>query len=387
MEQPAPGQGRDEALTRLAPTTPGRAMLLESGRQALTLIARWCRNQHIELAVLPSYHCDTMALPFWLEGMRVHFVEVGGNLQFDPRALGTALDDADEPALVVWSRVGAIAPDTALTTVLRRAREGGHLVVDDATHAVLDDLLPDSLSTSPLPTSPMPTSPMPTTEAPAIRPLPACDFRVASLRKLVAVTDGALLWSREGITPDSPATRSGVDGELSAARSTLLTRSAALEARTPVPVSASMADLPAAPPRLADDYLAQLARSEELFDLATMPVPISHGARSQLDIFDLPRQARRRRRANRALTRELGDAPLEVLNAGRACFPLIGSAAAPAIEDALARHGIFSPQSWPRPAYLPDSLGWPTDVVSIDCGPTTSTEKVKQIAAIITAAL
>ncbi|CEI25869.1 Hypothetical protein PFCIRM516_04955 [Propionibacterium freudenreichii] len=372
MEQPASGQGHDEALTRLAPTTPGRAILLESGRQALTLIARWCRTQHIELAVLPSYHCDTMALPFWLEGMRVHFVEVGADLQFDPPALGTALDDADEPALVVWSRVGAIAPDTALTTVLRRAREGGHLVVDDATHAVLDDLLPDSLST---------------TRAPAVRPLPACDFRVASLRKLVAVTDGALLWAREGITPESPATRSGVDEELSAARSTLLTRSAALEARTPVPVSASMADLPAAPPRLADDYLAQLARSEELFDRATTPVPISHGARSQLDIFDLPRQARRRRRANRALTRELGDAPLEVLNAGRACFPLIGSAAARAIEDALARHGIFSPQSWPRPAYLPDSQGWPADVVSIDCGPTTSTEKVRQIAAIITAAL
>ncbi|MDN5962397.1 MAG: hypothetical protein L0H80_06065, partial [Propionibacterium sp.] len=305
MEQPASGQGHDEALTRLAPTTPGRAILLESGRQALTLIARWCRTQHIELAVLPSYHCDTMALPFWLEGMRVHFVEVGANLQFDPPALGTALDDADEPALVVWSRVGAIAPDTALTTVLRRAREGGHLVVDDATHAVLDDLLPDSLSTSPLPTSPMPTSPMPTTEAPAIRPLPACDFRVASLRKLVAVTDGALLWSREGITPDSPATRSGVDGELSAARSTLLTRSAALEARTPVPVSATTADLSEAPPLVADDYLAQLARSEELFDRATTPVPISHGARSQLGIFDLPRQARRRRRANRALTREL----------------------------------------------------------------------------------
>lgn len=383
MEQPASGQGHDEALTRLAPTTPGRAMLLESGRQALTLIARWCRNHHVGLALLPSYHCDTMALPFWLEGMRVHFVEVGANLQFDPPALGTALDDADEPALVVWSRVGAIAPDAALTTVLRRAREGGHLVVDDATHAVLDDLLPDPLRTGPLSS----TSPLPTTGASATGPLPTCDFRVASLRKLVAVTDGALLWSREGITPDSPATRSGVDEELSAARSTLLTRSAALEARTPVPVSASMADLPAAPPRLADDYLAQLARSEELFDLATMPVPISHGARSQLDIFDLPRQARRRRRANRALTRELGDAPLEVLNAGRACFPLIGSAAAPAIEDALARHGIFSPQSWPRPAYLPDSLGWPTDVVSIDCGPTTSTEKVKQIAAIITAAL
>lgn len=83
---------------------------------------------------------------------------------------------------------------------------------------------------------------------------------------------------RARASPRLPATRSGVDGELSAARSTLLTRSAALEARTPVPVSASMADLPAAPPRLADDYLAQLARSEELFDLATMPVPISHGA-------------------------------------------------------------------------------------------------------------
>ncbi|MFK5256596.1 hypothetical protein [Propionibacterium freudenreichii] len=38
MEQPASGQGHDEALTRLAPTTPERAMLLESGRQALTLI-------------------------------------------------------------------------------------------------------------------------------------------------------------------------------------------------------------------------------------------------------------------------------------------------------------------------------------------------------------
>ncbi|WFF32240.1 hypothetical protein FAM19024_001670 [Propionibacterium freudenreichii] len=383
MEQPASGQGHDEALTRLAPTTPGRAMLLESGRQALTLIARWCRNHHVGLALLPSYHCDTMALPFWLEGMRVHFVEVGANLQFDPPALGTALDDADEPALVVWSRVGAIAPDAALTTVLRRAREGGHLVVDDATHAVLDDLLPDPLRTGPLSS----TSPLPTTGASATGPLPTCDFRVASLRKLVAVTDGALLWSREGITPDSPATRSGVDEELSAARSTLLTRSAALEARTPVPVSATTADLSEAPPLVADDYLAQLARSEELFDRATTPVPISHGARSQLGIFDLPRQARRRRRANRALTRELGDAPLEVLNAGRACFPLIRSAAAPAIEDALGRRGIFSPQSWPRPAYMPDTQGWPTDVVSIDCGPTTSTEKMRQIAAIITAAL
>ena len=366
--------------------TPGRPELyVESGRQALTLIARWCRSRGIELALLPSYHCDSMALPFWLEGMRVHFVGVGNDLQFSPDALNSALANLDETAVVLWARVGAIAASPELAEALGRARRVGHLVVDDATHAVLDDEFSGRDQA----------------------PMPITDFRIASLRKLIPVTDGALLRCRPGITLDPPRERTCLDDDLVISRSTLLAKAASLNSATPLPLASSSGSGSGqhspVPPRRAEGYLEQLSDSEGFFDRALTPVPMSRGARSQLSSFDLGRQARRERRANRLFAEELerqssahhahdgtsrppqtpGIGTIEVLNAGRACFPLIRTSAAAAVEEALVTRGLFSPQSWPRPDYLPSHLEWPSDVLSIDCGQSRTTEQIRQIAEIV----
>ena len=374
--------------------------MLESARQALTLVARWCRSQHIELAVLPAYHCSAMALPFWLEGMRVQFVEVDDSLQASPEALGRLLASCGERALVVATRVGAVPRSSALTATLQKAHRSGHLWLEDATHSLLDDLL----TARPRPGS-HGSEDTPSDDDPDVRSgtelstwPPEADLVIASLRKLIPVTDGALLWTRSSIHTAAPGRRAKIDEQLVASRTNLLTRAAWLRAHTPVPPT----DTPdAQPPAIAADYLAALGNSEEFFDRAQSPVPMSHGATSQLRAFTLLTQARRLRTANRSFQRALAEAnptdtagpgdsgnseradAIGMLNPGRACFALLRSHMAERIEGELASCGIFSPQSWARPDYLPAEFRWPTDVVSIDLGSGDINGRAARIAHIV----
>lgn len=73
--------------------------LVGNGKQALTLVARALGDGGTRAVLVPRYHCGTMVLPFALEGVRVHPVDVGADLLIDPASLVRAL--AREPGAAV----------------------------------------------------------------------------------------------------------------------------------------------------------------------------------------------------------------------------------------------------------------------------------------------
>lgn len=145
--------------------------LTGNGKQALGLVARALRSRGVRTVLVPRYRCETMVLPFELEGMGARTVDVGPDLLLEPRALAGAL--ADHPgAAVLHCETYGNRERGDLADLLGRARRAGRALVVDATHSLLDR--PRLLDG-------------------------AADVVVASLRKLLPVPDGAVIaWDPAG---------------------------------------------------------------------------------------------------------------------------------------------------------------------------------------------
>lgn len=145
--------------------------LTGNGKQALGLVARALRSRGVRTVLVPRYRCETMVLPFELEGMGARTVDVGPDLLLEPRALAGALDDHPGAAVLHCETYGNRARGD-LADLLGRARRAGRALVVDATHSLLDR--PRLLDG-------------------------AADVVVASLRKLLPVPDGAVIaWDPAG---------------------------------------------------------------------------------------------------------------------------------------------------------------------------------------------
>lgn len=332
------------------------ALCLGSGRQALGLVARWCRAHGITTVLLPAYHCETMALPFWLEAMRVRTVAVDANLQTDPEALARALAESPEPTLVLVCPVGAIAPSTGLTEVIRRARTAGHVVVEDATHALLEEL----------------ASP-----APAI----VADIRLASLRKLLPLPEGAWLVTGPRVELGALRPRRAVDEQLTRAGLALLDQQRRWASRAGLPAAGGHGA-----PESASPLVAATQAADEALDAALEPALASRRTRSDLAELDLRHWATSWRRVNTELCALLPH-DAHVLNPGRACFPIMRHRRAPQLDEALGTRGAFAPQYWPRPGWLAKDVAWPEDLVSVDVRPGQAPGRAAGIAEIIAATL
>lgn len=340
------------------------ALTVCSGRQALSLVARWCRAHAITTALLPAYHCETMATPFWLEAMAVRPVAVDGRLQFDPAALHSAVDACAGPAAILTCRVGAMTVTEELAQELSRARQLGHLVVEDATHSLLDELI----------------DPFPPDLA-ASNPEPPADIRIASLRKLLPVPDGAWITTAPGITLDPLRSRGAQDEAVTRTGLELLEAQHAWRAQPII----SSTEPGSAPPECAA-LLTAMARADAALDATLSPAPAGPVTLTMLARIDLPRWALAWRRANSRLCSLLaGD--VRPLNAGRACFPLIRSTHSTSIDKSLAAHGAFAPQYWSRPSWLSEDADWPEDVLSIDVAPDDTEQRAVTLATAIAAAL
>ena len=166
--------------------------LVGNGKQALTLVARALRDGGTRAVLVPRYHCGTMVLPFTLEGVRVHPVDVGADLLIDPASLVRAL--AREPgAAVLHCETYGNRGGRNLAAVLAAARRNGSALVLDATHSLIDRLIRTVGAAG---------SPAPTASGPDRRPGTGrdgpWDAVVASMRKLLPVPDGArLCWSED----------------------------------------------------------------------------------------------------------------------------------------------------------------------------------------------
>ncbi|MFC2640586.1 MAG: hypothetical protein ACFN04_03320 [Propionibacterium acidifaciens] len=308
---------------------PGRAVTVGSGRQALGLLARWCRGNGIGTVLAPAFCCPTMVTPFWLEGMSVRFTAVDERLVMAAGPLRTARAGLDGPVAVLVARTGGAGPSTALRAELARMRRRGDLVIDDATHAVLADL------------------------AGGGRP-DWCDASVASLRKLLPVPDGALLRVGDGIDVDpvGPATGGAPD-------------------RGPV----SRRELPAlfdAPHRPVPDgalaHLDALARAEARFDASLSPAPPCPATLRTLARLDWAGLARRTAANSRVLARALAGSGVGTVNPGVPAPLLVRVRDAAAVDAELAAHGVFSPMDWARPDAVDEAL-WPDGVLALDTRP------------------
>ncbi|SER71188.1 hypothetical protein SAMN05443377_10712 [Propionibacterium cyclohexanicum] len=344
------------------------ARCVGSGRQALALVARWCRAHAMTTALLPAYHCETMALPFWLEAMAVRAVPVDHQLRTDPRALARALAQEPSPVVILICRTGAIDVAPGLVEVLRRARAAGHLVVEDATHCLLDELV---------------------NPAPA---LPA-DIRMASLRKLLPVPEGAWI----ATSPDAAAAAgarhgAGIDlGPLPGRRTCheqmtlggarLLREQQLWAQREQLPERGGKGA-----PGATHALRLAIAAADEAFDAALAPAAPAPGTLAALASLDLLHWARRWRDANAQFCALLGP-QLGALNPGRACFPLLRHQLASQIDEELGRRGAFAPQYWPRPSWFRADAGWPEDVLSIDIRPDQSCHRAAALADIVHAAV
>jgi hypothetical protein len=232
----------------------------------------------------------------------------------DAEALAAAL--TDRAAVLHCETFGNVA-GAALARVLEGARRSGVRVVVDETHSVLG------------------------------AEHAAGDYRVASLRKLLPVPDGA--WVTGLTTPPALAPHA-VDEEI-----TRLKVDAATHKRAQLRGVVDEVDV--------DE---EFERAEDLMDSALEPSPMSRHARQLLGRLDAEvLLARRQANADR-LRSALRRAGLEVLNPGASpCFVMVRHPQAAALMGRLARAGITGPVYWPRPHGLPRTTPWRTDLVSL----------------------
>ena len=71
---------------------PDGAALTAFGRQALSLVAQQLRTESVTCLLAPDYYCQTMLVPFLMEGIQVHVVVTGADCLMHGDALLAAVD-------------------------------------------------------------------------------------------------------------------------------------------------------------------------------------------------------------------------------------------------------------------------------------------------------
>ncbi|MGJ9483629.1 hypothetical protein ACRQF6_05025 [Actinotignum sp. GS-2025f] len=303
------------SASRALPIPPG-AMLVQSGRQALGLIAQALAARGIRRVIAPGFLCATALTPFQLEGIRVRWVQVGPDLVPDPAALAKLLTDPRRCAVLISTTFGAW-PTPELRAVLEGWEGRGGVVVADFTHAPCGD---------------------------ATRKIPA-HYAAASLRKWFPIPDGA--WAFGAALP-------AVAADNAAARE--VTRCGLLQLRGE-----------------ENDGAAEAA-----IDAALSPSSMSGAARDILAHLDVAAVLERRRTNARALRAALmsqgvpegalfgdGEESRGATNSALYALALRLDALPPSwpashnphhCAELLAAHGVFTPAFWPC---LTHAVNWP----------------------------
>lgn len=148
--------GQDEVPWRHADE---RIVYLESGRQALTLISRQLRAQGYEDLYVPAHYCVSMIHPFREIGWRLHPVRVLDNWTLDPSCLRGG--NGMERSAVLSVPFFGVAESASWLHELGEMSKRGALIMSDETHRIW---------------------------TPGLH---IAHFRMASLRKLLPLPDGA----------------------------------------------------------------------------------------------------------------------------------------------------------------------------------------------------
>ncbi|WP_164701576.1 hypothetical protein [Modestobacter sp. KNN46-3] len=308
-----------------------RYRYVESGRQALAVVEAALRASGFTRLLVPEYLCDSMVQPFAVAGWQLVPVPVDADLQVVPAGVAAALGPARTTAVLHAAYFGRPTP-AALRAQLRVAQDHGAVVVADETHLAL---------------------------APEHG---IADIRMASLRKLLPVADGAYVRLPPELEPPTGVVdvQSGMSAAAPEDNGVTRIRTAAMVAKVG---------------HLGGDgkdraHLPLFTAAEELVETRTAPRPMSRASRRLLAQLDLATVARRRQDNAAALAGALTGVPgcrvVTPPTAGSVPSHLLLQVEdAPALQRALAATGVFCPRHWPPSELVPQRRPWPTCYLSV----------------------
>ena len=272
-----------------------------SGRDALKQVARLHRGATV---LLPALCCESMILPFTLNGCPVAFYKLKPDLTGDE---ADVLSKAAPGTVLLYMPYFDIQPFT--TDCLARLRQSGVVLLEDRTQDIIVG-----------------------------RPAPFLpDYTVASIRKWAALPEGGIL-KTAAVLP-----RAGADGRFGALRRQAMEEKGLY--------------LENGDAGLKQDFLAKFHEAEAMLDESGEPVAMSMENRAYLENIDFARVLAARRRNAAVLEQALA----EPVSAGK-LRPLCKSESTAglyypillenrdAVQQALARQNIYCPVIWPIPA-------------------------------------
>lgn len=272
-----------------------------SGRDALKQVARLHRGAPV---LLPALCCESMILPFSLNGCPVSFYKLKPDLTGDE---ADVLAKAAPGTVLLYMPYFDVQPFT--TDFLARLRQSGVILLEDRTQDIIVG-----------------------------RPAPFLpDYTVASIRKWAALPEGGILKTDRSLIP------AGADSRFGALRRQAMEEKGLY--------------LETGDAALKRDFLEKFHQAEALLDESGEPVAMSMENRSYLENIDFALVLSARRRNAAVLEQALAD-----LAAAGQLRPLCKSETTAglyypillenrdAVQQALARQSIYCPVIWPIPA-------------------------------------
>ena len=298
---------------------PFGAVTLTAGRQALRLVALELAASEVRELVFADHYCDSMIDPFKGQGLTAIPVRTAHDTLFEPHSLAEELEHRPNAAILFSETFGSTA-SSPLVGVLDAARATGHAVIVDRTHS----LFAQSSYRG--------------------------DYQIASLRKLLPLSDGAFvtgLTRRPTLASFDPASLF-VSTRTQAAREKL----DYLEGKS-------------------DDrsYLEMFRFAEVSLEQLPDSTPMSVSGLATLDQLD-PHRITSARRANAEfLARRMEDLGVLVVNSlGWRTSPsylVISTPDVASLRQYLSSRGIFCPIHWPVPRGRSGSTSWRSDLLSL----------------------
>lgn len=287
---------------------------LETGRQALALIAEDLGRRGRDHLLVPGLLCNSMVEPFVERGWTIRSLGLRGDLGL-PANSHEALESAPERTVILLAAYFGGRPDAVHRELVERARLAGAKVIEDETHRVFQ---PGGV--------------------------PA-DFHIASLRKLLPVGDGAYLQGEESVLR--------LARELPTSDSL---RWAAMDAKRDALEAGSLSD-----------YRTLLRKENHRLELTGRRFGASLRTLETLRSLPYERMARIRMANATHLQKGLsGRVPYHVVSEGVVPSHVVLHVADPkAMQARLARRGVYCAIHWPRVERVAGIAAWRDDLLSV----------------------
>lgn len=326
---------RDLRELRYIPPSIERAdAYLETGRQALAMIANDLVGCGITKVLVPGYLCESMLQPFLARRITVSYMPVDPHLQINLERLKERWTAGElKGGAVLMTRYFGYRRDPDYVVLIDRLQQGGIPVVEDLTHALFD--------------------PTPSTAR----------YTFASLRKLLPLSSGAAL-SGINLQLQHLAERVGLHA----------TRWGYMDSKRGYVTGLHQ----------NRDFYAGLVFTEQELEADNDPRGMDARSKDALTEFDYIGAMDSRKSNFQVLVRQLAGIPgIRILNSA-AEVPTHAVVATHADEELrrhLARKKIYCPVHWPRPMAVPASVSWVNNHFSIPLDQRYTVDDMVRVAA------